>query len=331
MLITTSRNSIEAFNQSLPSKVKASNDLQETGCKFYKRDRALQFDYISPNNLVQSHLCFDIDVNQALFVLEDNVVPMPTLIVENKDDKKRAHFLYELNTPILMFDKASDKPKRFAYDVERGLAKLLKADENFNGVFIKNPNSSNYTVYDTGLTYDLHDLNEYVPSHLLKKQKPKYVSNLGRNCQLFDLSRHWAYANVFDFTNLKDFHSAVLEKLTQYNAGLSVALGFKEIGYIAKSVSTWTWKNKANIGTNGKARGSVSDFFDGEWDSLSQHEKQALGASYTNSNRQYDTEQKIVRAIDDLKRQGKKITQESVMILSGVSIRTVRNYWHLSV
>lgn len=264
-----------------------------------------------------------------MFVLEDKIVPYPTLIVENKDIKHRAHFLYELNTPILLFDNAHNKPKEFAADVEHGLTNLLGADDNFNNVFIKNPNSNEFTVFDTGFTYDLAELNEYIVNKPAKKVE-KYCSLLSRNCYLFDKGRFWSYNNILLYENFSQFFADVFEKIHIENSKLSTMLSDKEIGYIAKSIATWTWKNRYRIRGSKFDVGAVKDFYNGDWKALSDKEKKQQGAYYCHSKQRQETEKKIISAIALLKSKNERITKTAVAQILGLSREKIgKNYSYL--
>ena len=93
--------------------------------------------------------------------------------------------------------------------------------------------------------------------------------------------------------------------------------------HIAKSIGTWTWRHRHTIG-NKCNRGAMAGQFEPGTPLVV---KQMLSAERTNEVRTTSVKEKIFQSANILKSQGTPITQQSVAIHAGVSIRTVQNHW----
>ena len=96
-------------------------------------------------------------------------------------------------------ENAKLKPLEFASKVENGMAVKLGADLGYSGFITKNPMNSHWSPYWSGAElYDLGFLSEHV--NLISNKKLKSESyGLGRNVNLFEDLRLYAYRNVLKF------------------------------------------------------------------------------------------------------------------------------------
>ena len=87
------------------------------------------------------------------------------------------------------------------------------------------------------------DLSEWIP----KKTVLQRESRVGRNCDVFDSLRFWAYKNFRNFGTKEQFITGtrqVAENLNRTFAWVDGPLTAPEIKTIAKSVATWTWEHR---------------------------------------------------------------------------------------
>ena len=69
-------------------------------------------------------------------------------------------------------------------------------------------------------------------------------TGIGRNVELFDCTRFWAYRHARDHKNglFEQWHAAVRERAMFFNADLfSDPLGTAEVLHTAKSIARWVW------------------------------------------------------------------------------------------
>ncbi len=93
--------------------------------------------------------------------------------------------------------------------------------------------------------YDLAELADYVD--LPKAGEIENIqTGIGRNCDLFENGRKWAYKAVRDFREDKsyqNFLSAAYNQLLGFNNNFLSPLSANEVFSTAKSISKWTWQH----------------------------------------------------------------------------------------
>lgn len=148
--------------------------------------------------------------------------------------------------------------------------------------------------------YDLNDFQEYIDIRSTKEVK--LVPGEGRNCTLFDTTRHWAYDQVrfhnlyFPFMNEVESKTSELNNrlFGNYEQGL---LGYKEVFHIAKSIGNWTWRHRHTIGSKCN-RGAMAGQFEPNTPLVV---KQMLSAERTNEVRTTTVKEKILQSANVLK------------------------------
>ncbi|EKN3243268.1 replication initiation protein [Escherichia coli] len=241
------QNNIEVFKNQLPRKPFCSNDLS-SGVSIRNKNKALEMMYIQANQpAIQTCLVFDLDEDNAFFKFEEVGLPVPHAITKNPTNG-RCHYLYMLSAGVCKTANARIKPLEFASAVENGMAVKLQADLGYSGYITKNPLNSHWNPYWSGAElYDLNYLSEHV--ELISSKDLKSESyGLGRNVNLFEDLRIYAYRNVLKFKRNSNFERWHMD-LERIAIGLNLAqnpkngLPFSEIKATAKSVARWTWKN----------------------------------------------------------------------------------------
>ncbi|MFM6960840.1 MAG: replication initiation protein [Schleiferiaceae bacterium] len=138
------------------------------------------------------------------------------------------------------------KPLRYLAAVEEGLRAKLGADEGFAGLMCKTPHHTAWRTFEARFeaVYDLGELAEWVD---LPSKPPKRLGirrGIGRNVELFDRLRAWAYRWLADYKpagNFERWAAAVLGQCEKYN-DFAQPLQIAEVRSTAKSVAKWTWQ-----------------------------------------------------------------------------------------
>nr|WP_045625928.1 replication initiation protein [Vibrio parahaemolyticus] len=275
---------------------------------------AIKYPYIQPN---PPHLCawlvFDCD-HQDTWRFDTMGLPVPNFIVMDKETL-RHHIFYAIRD-VYTTEKARKKPLEWLAAIERTFAFYLQADTQYVGLIAKNPAHSDWqTWFIHDHIYELAELADY--KDLLPKQREQDISGFGRNCELFDNLRHWAYRNIHKHS-VQSFPDAVLAKAEQLNV-FAPPLSFNEVKSIAKSVTKYTERNR--------------DYFEKRYGrkiglnpELDLKTKQELGAAYTNQKRTEATQESVEKAIKVIKDKGLKLTQKAVVEHSGLHRNTVSKY-----
>jgi len=205
---------------------------------------ALKEPYLQLNSPThQSMLVVDIDRNQAATVWMDANLPPPTYVATNIENG-HAQIGYALASPVCKTEAARLAPLRFLAAVEYAYTLKAGGDFAFCGPLAKNPLHSHWRVWEpaNAPTYELNYLAEYVE---LPKQLPSRQAGIGRNCDMFENLRRWAYTSVKAFWRPRgeaQWIEAVLRQAEMFNT-FETPLGFSELSSIARSVSRFVWRN----------------------------------------------------------------------------------------
>ena len=230
------------FQERLPRRPYCTNDPSQ-GLIIRPATAALEHQHIQPNApLAIAWLVFDIDRPGAAFAWEDVGLPPPTITAINPANG-HAHLFYGLSTPVGMSNAAREAPIRYAAAIQAAFLVALCADPGYAGLIAKNPLHPIWRTLWVNHLYDLAELAEYVD--LKRRQAPRSVSGLGRNCQLFDELRAWAYRWALEYqrngAGADQWARAVLGQAERLNT-FDVPLPYGEVKATAKSVSKWVWQ-----------------------------------------------------------------------------------------
>ena len=322
-----SRSSVYSrFFDNLPLKPYCTNDLSY-GLKIRPKQSAIRMSYIQPNfPFIIIYLMFDVDRSEAGASWIDAGLPKPTFIVVNLANG-HAHLIYELQTPVLLWENASPKPIAYLDAIRRAYAFALGADLGYSSLITKNPSHRTWYTFASSLQYELWELADYVTlenSHYKQRRgiREDYAA-LGRNCTLFEVGRFHAYDRVFGLNGHSELYAVVYGYISKYNATeFSESLSEREVHGIAISISQWTWERRENFsGRSGQHRRKTTD---------SELKKvRSVNAHSTNEIRKAATEAKILKAIDKFLRSGIRITKAAIAREAGITRRTLDRHQHL--
>ncbi len=189
---------LETFKSNLPPKPYCTDDLT-FGLKIQSAEIAIKRRYLQYNKPTDLRwFVYDVDRSTAHFDWQDIVkVPSPNITVMNKQNG-HAHLFYGLEVPVHTQTTAKKNPIRFASAIDVALIRTLGADENYAELICKNPFSD---FWDTRVwrttSYDLSELADNLDLSFYKDARKKLPEiGLGRNCNLFDLTRFFAYREI---------------------------------------------------------------------------------------------------------------------------------------
>ncbi len=198
---------------------------------------------INPPCMV-ANLVFDIDRSDAFFAWSDANLPQPNWVAKNRANG-HAHIGYMLENPVCITNNAKQKIIRYLARIEHAYTLKLKADTGYVGLITKNPLHTDWDNYIFDVKpYQLDYLADFVDLEAIP-QKQADASGLGRNCTLFDITRHWAYSAIRELpdASYEQWEAEVLSHALNVNTGFSTPLAYNEVKNTARSISKWVWRN----------------------------------------------------------------------------------------
>lgn len=249
---------LNSFKNNLPQKPYCTDDLN-FGLKIRPAETAITKRYLQYNKPTDLRwFVYDIDRPTAHFDWQDIAhCPAPNITVMNKKNG-HAHLLYGLEVPVHLQTTAKKNPIRFASAIDVSLIKTLQADEAYSELICKNPFNE---FWDTKVwrnaSYDLSELADNLDLEKYKDARKRLPEvGLGRNCNLFDLTRFFAYREIrkpvenylFDECySEEDFINRCICYAQNHNE-FKTPLPQREILSIGKSVGKWVYRNMSPAG-----------------------------------------------------------------------------------
>ena len=187
----------------------------------------------------------------SVLAWEEAGLPPPSWAAVNRENG-HAHLVWGLSAPVLVDGLGMrDAPLRWLCAIESMFREKMGADPGFSGLITKNPAHPLWrTLRGPRAFYDLSELAESLPG--LEKYRPKARKldevGLGRNVELFDYLRKWAYGNVREYRGggLRTWNawlSVCNSKALVRNGDFMQPLGGREVWHVAKSVAKWTYQH----------------------------------------------------------------------------------------
>lgn len=251
-------NILNTFKNNLPQKPYCTDDLN-FGLKIRPAETAITKRYLQYNKPTDLRwFVYDIDRPTGHFDWYDIPhCPAPNISVMNKENG-HAHLFYGLEVPVHLQTTAKKNPIRFASAIDVALIKTLNADEAYSELISKNPlNDFWETKVWRNSSYDLSELADNLDLEKYKDARKRLPEiGLGRNCNLFDLTRFFAYREIrkpienylFDECySEEDFISRCICYAQKHNE-FKTPLPQREILSIGKSVGKWVYRNMSPAG-----------------------------------------------------------------------------------
>ena len=241
--------------QWLPLWPLASDNLRD-GIYRMSRESALGLRYIEANpRAVSNLLVVDIDhEDSALRAMWNRHQWLPNAIVENPKNG-HAHAVWALREAITRTEYARRKPLAFAAAVTEGLRRSVEGDQAYSGLITKNPTHEAWdTFWLTDHLYSLGELREhldeagFMPAPGWARTRRRNPVGLGRNCDIFESARTWAYRVArqirlrHEYATMQDeseLHEAITNEVHALNSEYSDPLRHSEAKAIAESIYRW--------------------------------------------------------------------------------------------
>lgn len=304
----------------------------KTATRVRPRVYALRYPYMQVNRPgMVSWLIFDLDHPDA-HIWDDAGLPAPNLIVSNPESG-HSHLYYAI-PPVCTTESARSKPIAYMRAVYAAFALRLRADPDFHsGPVAKTPGHPWWRttelhnhVYELGQLADYVDLSGYSP---WGTQITLEDVSHSRHCMLFEWVRRYAYfvvgrerehGSFEEFTSLLEAYAHNRNSFERF--GFVENLPWSSIKATVKSVARWTWTHYT--GNRRCHRGVMQIDQD-----LPIGDRQRLAAKRTHDLRRQATESRIRAACNQLKHQGKALTQAAVALATGLTRQTVATYKHV--
>lgn len=236
---------LDLFRDRLPAKPYHTDDLR-TGLGINRARYAALCRYIQPNGPTHKWwLVYDVDRPGAAIDWSDRNCPPPSITAKNPENG-HAHLIYGLETSVRTAPDAKSHPLRYAAAIDFALQRALGADSQYSGLICKNPLHPHWQVtsFEPRL-YTLNELDGWLDLSEAKDRRrrlPDY--GLGRNCNLFEQTRLWAYRAIRQgWPDYGQWQAAVEQRALMYNAGFSAPLDHMEVRHVARSIARWTHKH----------------------------------------------------------------------------------------
>ena len=274
------------------------------------------------------YIIVDVD-HENIFGFKKLDIPNPNFIVKNRS-KQGGHLFWVL-------DKVATNEYyiKLWRDIQKYFSAVLDGDPHNVGSIGKNPyNSLDFEYIEIyPFYYTIKDLHGFVVPEEKQEQKElpyfsdyktinnkqKVVSN-GRNVDLFNTSRVFAYQLIKEDIDAINFKFTLLNKMKEENKKFSDPLGNKEVIDTYKSIVKYCLKNWNVIKQNKKEKKVKIE------ENMSIKEKLQLGANYTNEVRKLKTQKEIEKAIVEMREKGIKINISSVAKYTKKTRITINNY-----
>lgn len=173
----------------------------------------------------------------------------PNFIIYNPANLNHQAF-WLLRDPVHVQNKSKfNKPNLFLKAIERAYDEKYDCDNHFARYISRNPL---YPFSDTDWRHDReHTLNELAEVVNLNQKRiragNREVQGTGRNREVFDDLRRWAYKQDTSEISYSDFFNKVLIKAISYNTYKN-PMQLSEVESIAKSVAQYTFNKTFNQG-----------------------------------------------------------------------------------
>lgn len=295
----------EEFIESLPPKVRCTNDFEE-GLAFRKKERALQHKYIALNQSYKKYIAVDIDKPGASHLWDEKGLPAPTIITINPKNA-HCHCLWELKTPVIYTEKGRLKPQKWFEAIEASITQIIGGDLAYGGLVTKTPNHPAWHSEFYNASYDLEDFKEYfdiLPSRKIAIQPHEK----GRNNTLFTT----VYSYGRKIAPKLNSEEKLIDELVSYGQSVNEAfldifgsvLPYKEALNTSRSAARRAWRMR-HAKFDNKNRGILADQIT---DDMSLTERRKLGAQYSHVVRTEKIDEKIKAAIHKCQQRGLSLT-----------------------
>jgi hypothetical protein len=241
-LLNQVRSTLPDYIHTLPEKNKPAIWLP--------KEHALEYERIRLHGNDRHFLMVDYDVKNGNTAKNHNHYDLePNLIAYNATNRNHQAFFRLLDPVHVQKESKFNKPNLYLKAIERAYDDKYNGDKHFARYISRNPL---HAFADTDWRHDRkYSLNELAEVVNLNQQRIKagdrQVQGTGRNREVFDDLRKWAYKQNTDNISYSDWINKVLIKAIGYNTYTN-PMGLNEVEAIAKSVSQYTFNKIFNQG-----------------------------------------------------------------------------------
>lgn len=247
----------QTFENNLPPKPYCTDDLFY-GLKIRNIEHAIKKRYIQPNKPTDlKWLVYDVDRSTGHFDWYDVNAPAPNFTVMNPENG-HAHLFYGLEVPVYMQMGAKQNPIRYVSSIDVALTQKLEADPNYAKLIAKNPLHDYWTTHFwRENSYDLFELADNLDLSKFKDNRVRLPEvGLGRNCNLFDATRFYAYKEIrkpvenylFDEMYSQEDFIYRCQTYAKLHNSFEIPLPIRECETIGLSVGKWVYAHMSPQG-----------------------------------------------------------------------------------
>jgi len=339
---------LAVFQERLPRYPYATDDPRQ-GMRPRKRENAIRYRYIQVGRYPHAIARIVLDLDEPTWWDAMERIP-PSLSIPNPQAPWRAHIVYELEPPVwLSSPKAHEgqaNPFALVREVDARLRAYFGADPAYTGLLGRNPLAHPHLL-GGGKLWDLTSLLEELRDLTPRRRALAYLdtATYGRNCELFDRTRAFAYSVVAMYRGKSGgfdlFRQAVAYEAHRLNRELfrghpQGPLPRREVETtIVKSVSKWTFYHYRGTrvwpvsGTGRPDRSRLSHAARDLTETLhGQALRQALqeGGKRRGAQRSASAEARLVEALKRLQAREETITARALAREAGVH-HTTASRW----
>lgn len=232
---------LQTYMERLPWHGHAT-DNPERGVFLYSTQELLKKAFVQSNpcNSV-GWIIIDLDSSTSHLDWQDLNAPPPNIISINRRNG-HAHLFYGLQTPVHKNDASSFMALKYCAAVDIALTQYLGADEGYAMHISKNPTNDKWlNLFPKQELYTLEELANWLPNLGKVKRKRLPDISLGRNVNLFENLRIYAYSERRTATSYQQFYADICTQARIYNSSFITPLPNGEIRATAKSIAKWAW------------------------------------------------------------------------------------------
>lgn len=271
---------------------------------------------------------------------KDKGLARPLFAVRNREGTRNAgryHVTWELAEPVLRTPGARKAPQEKLKLIREALAWTLGADPDYAMLHTKNPfHPDHEVIWFGGAPVTLDDLARQLDIDLWIEERRKRPRGLAlakqdagsRNNAIFEEVRHKAYRLTGRYKRTGDgdgLRAEIRGLVAEANAALGgKALDAYETDGIVRSIYRFCW-NRLDWKRYDKAGGEVRMLLP---KGMSLKERQAAGGRFIAGRQKAGSVVAIAAARQAIIDEGAKPTQKAVAKRAGVSLETVKRYWH---
>ena len=329
------------FYKHLPRLNRVADRSNYKEFRFVERSEVVHFNALWKHRRRDCYLTIDQDhENTNLWHYEG--LKEPHIVVKNRNNDK-AHLFWRIDGFVCHEGNTPPKLLSLWNDCKAGLNFTLDGDPHFSDGFTKNPLSGDFII-QTRHDPSPYQLGEFISDLAFPEKTRRYAKRIGgrfnelatitegcRNKSLFDSLRFYAYNNKWRFVDhgRQAFYDELLFMGLEANQLFPTSLPKKEVLDTTRSILKFVWDKRPDkwlVCPDYKDRGVCHRLGLIQPD-MSLNERQSIGAEYANDQRKRNSEEAIIRAVEQLKTSGQRVSVGEVAKMAGISRIAIYRYY----